>query len=160
MKTFEQRTRKQRRRFVLYPSLSLQACTPRQHNALFSHQFQLNVNERGFSPLFPLFFSLACVVQANINSRLQMVKNSRHCHSRHSPGRLSTQLNVSQGTRPSYPSPQELSFSPGSLTGDTGDGFRAWRHLLLGPQLVGPEGPGLWHLAISIPLLCLLLLDR
>lgn len=111
------------------PSLSLQACTPRQHNALFSHQFQLNVNERGFFPLFPLFFSLffslACVVQANINSRLQMVKNSRHCHSRHSPGRLSTQLNVSQGTRPSHPSPQELSFSPGSLTGDTGDGFRA-----------------------------------
>lgn len=87
------------------------------------------------------------MVEANINSGLQMVKNSRHCHSRHSPGRLSTRLNVSQGTRPSLPSPQELSFSPGSHTGDTGDGLRAWGHLLLGPRLGGSGGT--WALAFS-----------
>lgn len=28
------------------------------------------------------------------------------------------------------------------------------------PGSVGPEGPGLWHLAISVHHLCLLLLDR
>lgn len=47
------------------PSLSLQACTPRQHNALFSHQFQLNVDERVFFPpfssfLFSFLFSCMC----------------------------------------------------------------------------------------------------
>lgn len=63
----------------LYSTLSVLSpmCKkPRWHGALFCHQFQLNANESGC--FFFFSFSPACVVQAHINSRLQMVKNSRH----------------------------------------------------------------------------------
>ena len=133
MKTLEQRTRKQRRRFVLYPFFPFYLCEkPRWRDALSCHQFPLNVSERVF-----LFFFLLLVW-----FKLLSTPGSRWWRRAGRPqGALLGGTNYTAKCAGRYQAeqlkPPRIVLFPKSPIWDSSDGTEGLRHLPLGFRHTG-----------------------